>query len=399
MVTTHFPPYHLGGDAVFVKYLSEELARRGHEVHVFHHPSAFKAIRGEHVPRSIEQVDSRLSRHTTESSAPGLDTLISLTIGTRARAVDQFASLAKSIEPDVIHWHNTKGFIGTPLPLAGAESLYTAHDYFAVCTRSNLMKPNGTVCTKPRLCMLCNLRRLKPAPIWRIGGKRVLHLPRDVKVLAPSEFMAKRLAQDGIRTPRVLRNFVPDPKSMVSGAQSGRNLILYVGMLEPHKGPQTLLEAFSASRTEHEFELCMIGQGSLSEVLAKTIRRKKLGDRVRLLGSISRNELLSMRQQATAQVVPSEWFENSPLTAIEAMAAGIPLIGSDIGGLTEILTRENGATMFPPGDSGRLATMLAHLWRTRETANDRGIASRRAYERAFTPDTHIVEYMDNINAD
>lgn len=397
MVTTHFPPYHLGGDAVYVKYLSEELAAKGHEVHIFHSPSAYQAIRGDMKPSKLEQVDDRITRHEVTSRSPRLDTVASLTLGTRNRAKTRFDELTKTLRPDIVHWHNTKGFIGIPLPTGRASSIYTAHDYYAVCTRSNLLKPHGRPCVEPHGCLICNLRHGKPTPIWRAGRRRVLPMPTETKVIAPSHFMANRLGRDGIRVSKVIRNFVPDPGPPNLDSAAYRNLVLYVGLLEPHKGPQTLLKAFLLSRNEHDFRLCLVGDGTLRQTLALEAKDAGVADRVSVPGPVSRDELHSLRRGALVQVIPSEWYENSPLTALEALAAGIPLVGSRIGGLPEILTPDSGASAFAPGDARDLANILRSLSEKRGKMNATRRAARRAYETSFTPRSHIEAYLDEIS--
>lgn len=396
MVSTHFPPYHLGGDAVAVKYLSEELAANGHEVHVLHYPPAYRAVRGKTNPPELELIDDKITRHRVTSQISKVATAASLVLGTRARAMEIFDELTRRIKPDIVHWHNTKGFIGTPLQTSRAISAYTAHDYYAVCTRSNLIRPDGTPCRKPGACMMCNLLQGKPVPFWRAGKGRVLSMPRGIRVVAPSQFMADRLAEDGIPTSKVIRNFVPDSGYQDPGSVADRNLILYVGLLEQHKGPHTLLEAFLCTSAEHGFRLCFVGDGSLKTSLGRRVRDAGLSERVSLPGLISRQELRRLRGHASVQVIPSEWYENSPLTALEALAAGVPLIGSDIGGLSEILTPDSGALTFIPGDVEDLADTLRRFWVERETIDRRRTAARKSYETLFVPGAHIKAYLNEV---
>jgi len=398
MVTTHFPPYHLGGDAVFVKYLSEELANLGHEVHVFHTPSAYQTIRGTGQPAAKEDLDPRVIRHAMTSDWPKTDTLLSLSVGVWKKARNRLDDLVRTIHPDVVHWHNTKGFIAVPYVVPGTVSLYTAHDYYAVCTRSNLLRDKRTPCIEPRNCMICNLRWRKPVPVWRAMNRRVLGLQDGLRVISPSEYVEKRLRDDGIKVHQVIRNFVPDREAAL-GPREGRDLLLYIGMLETHKGPQTLLEAFARSHKEHGFRLCIVGQGSLSGDILRKIRENGLQQRVSVPGFISRKSINSLRQEALVQIIPSEWFENAPLTALEGFSFGTPLVGSDIGGLPEILTRENGAETFAHGDPEDLSNRLRGLWQDRAILDARRVLSRKAYETRFSPRTHITAYMNALQRD
>lgn len=167
MISTHFPPHHLGGDAVFVDYLSRELVRRGHEVHVSHNPSVYEVIR-DHAP--VKGVNDEMTGIRTHSYNPRFrktDALNALMLGLDGKQRRMVVELAKETRPDVVHWHNTRAFIGRPFIVSDEVSLYTSHDYGAVCPRSSLLRPDMQMCEQPRMCALCCLRWKKPPQLWR----------------------------------------------------------------------------------------------------------------------------------------------------------------------------------------------------------------------------------------
>ena len=260
MISTHFPPNHLGGDAVFVEYLAKELGRRGHEVHVIHDPDVFRVIRQKRERAEVD-IDDSIVRHRIGPGSGAIGLARKLSLGTPAKILAALNSTTRDVGPDVVHWHNTTGIIGTPIDLPAIVSLYTAHDYYSVCPRSNLLKPNGSICSRPRMCLICNARWRKPPQLWRIGRRRVLRFPEPLQVLSPSDYVASRLREDGIRRIRTLRNFVPDPGQHISVEEPDGNAILYLGMMEWHKGPDTLLNAFHNRRHEQRFVLNMVGDG------------------------------------------------------------------------------------------------------------------------------------------
>ena len=145
MLTTHYPPYHLGGDAVMVQYLSNELTRRGHEVHVICDPRVYGVLRDRGEPGNLAgRLEDGVNIHTATDLGVKSHPLSSLVLNTTSKARSSVETLMQSIRPEVVHWHNTKGFFGIPFPVSGpALSLYTAHDYYLVCPRSNLLRPSS----------------------------------------------------------------------------------------------------------------------------------------------------------------------------------------------------------------------------------------------------------------
>jgi glycosyltransferase involved in cell wall biosynthesis len=231
MVTTHFPPHHLGGDAVFVEYLSNELSLAGHEVHVLTFPGVYSALRGGDAPSSPKGTASdRKSEHEFRPYFPTGAALASLMVGRATGAKKELESLVERTRPDIVHWHNTKGFIAKPFVAGAGKNVYTAHDYYAICPRSNLLRPNLTTCGGPYNCISCHLRWRKPPPLSRGGTRRVIPFDSRMTIISPSSFMAETLEKNGIGVHHVIRNFVPRPS--YSHAHDGRSdTILYAGML------------------------------------------------------------------------------------------------------------------------------------------------------------------------
>lgn len=393
MVSTHFPPYQMGGDAIFVGYLSEELARRGHEVHVAYNPSVYRILRGE-LPKGHEKnPTSSVVRHECSPVAPRLSLATSLMFGIDSRARRWLKSLESRFSFDVVHWHNTKGFISRPFAVGGAVSLYTAHDYNAICPRSNLIRPGDRVCELPELCQTCLLRWRKPPQLWRVGSWRVLRFPEGFKILCPSEYIAKRLRDDGAPVHRVLRGFVPDPGRALSEVTDREDTILFVGILERRKGPQTLLQAFIDSGREQGFKLALVGEGPLRKNLIERVRSNGIQDRVSVPGFIAGSDLRTMLSCSSLMVIPSEWPENAPSTALEAFSFGVPVAGTKMGGLPEILTPESGSMLFEAGSVRELSGLLVSLWEDRHALRLRGRTARRTYEERFSPEIHLAEYM------
>lgn len=380
-----------------VRNLAQELRRKGHEVHVFTNPMVYRAIRGNRQGASDELRDDERFVHEFLTKSQYSRVGSSHMLGLWGRAGQKLEELASNVKPDVVHWHNTRAFIGVPIEVRRAVNLYTAHDYTLVCPKGSLLRHDVRLCETPELCQICLLRSRKSPQIWRVGTRRrTLRPAPGIQVLTPSEFMAGKLEAESIHVSEVLRNFVPDPGPGNNKPEDNRRLV-YLGILEPHKGPQTLLEAFSMCRDAQGFNLVMIGRGLLENRLRAEVQERKLRDRVQIRGFIPRDEITELLNGSAAMIIPSEWYENAPLAALEALAMGVPLIASDIGGLPEIVRNVKGSMSFRPGDAVSLAERLVTFWDNSDTLNEKSSAAREAYVSRYTPDTHIKNYLEALS--
>lgn len=396
MISTHYPPHNLGGDAVFVEYLSNALTRLGHEVHVIYTPSAYEFLRRERQGEITGQTSGGPHIHQLRLRGGTANLLLALIAGRAVGALKDITDVVGKVEPDVVHWHNTKGFVGRPSGIPGAVTLYTAHDYYAVCPRSNLLRPDMSVCQNPSMCQLCNMRWRKPAPLWRMGRHRAMKIPDEVHVISPSHFLARRLERDDVTVKSIIPNFVPDVLGEAGQSQPQGDVITYVGLLEPHKGPQTLLEAFHRCEENQGFSLVIVGEGRLRTALEARAKELGLTHRVRIPGRISREEIINLRMRSTTHVIPSEWPENSPLTALESLAMGVPLIASNLGGLPEIACPESGSTTFQARDADELAQAITDAWERRSNLSAARAMARRFFKERHSTETHIARYLETI---
>lgn len=395
MVTTHYPPYHIGGDAVYVQNLSEELVKRGHEVHIANCPQVFDIV-NKGGPRELTAPVGRVAApemHPIRFRHPRVTALKSYSLGMWGNAEESLRQLTSQIKPDVVHWNNTKAFIGAPFSCERATNIYLAHDFFASCPKASLLKPAGNPCVRPSLCQLCLVRSSKLPQVWRIGGRRALRIPSDFRVVSHSAFLAGVLASDGIRVSDLIPSFAPDPGPILKDDAGERNSVVFIGILERHKGPQVLLDAFSASAEQQDLTLEIIGEGSLRDGLIERAAKTGARDRIKIPGRISRDEIRAAMRRARAVVVPSVWYENCPLSAIEAFSFGVPIIASDIGGLPEIATADAGSRVFPPGSVTELSQELISVHENREHLREQMNMARKAYEVRYSPDRHIDKYL------
>jgi glycosyltransferase involved in cell wall biosynthesis len=377
MTSTFYPPFHLGGDATHVKALKEELEKRGHEVHVLHSLDAFSLKRGAtkmEAPRPrVRAVEGRMGKW----SAVG-----TYLTGRNRAAERELERLIMEVRPDWVHHHNVSLLGAGILKERDVPSIYTAHDYWLICPRSDLMFLGKETCARRR-CTYCTLATRRPPQVWRPWrmGKALASI--DL-ALAPSRFMAERLRSFLGLEAKVLPNFAAAPE-LIRSEPAGH--FSFVGVLEKNKGLDLLLEAFKDGRIG--LELHVMGRGSLEPLVREAERAS--GGRVAYKGFIEGGALWSEVASSQALVCPSTGNENSPLACIEALALGVPLVVSGKGGLPELVADPECGVVagLSPGE------LVDALIRISDPITREGMARNAfiRYQRNHQPGGYVDSYL------
>jgi len=383
MVASFFPPYHLGGDAIQVRYLSEALAAQGHEVHVEYSPAAL-ALKGAR-PATDDTVSPDVERHPIPAASGRWQPLSAWILGAPPGVRRHHRALVRQLKPDVIHVHNLS-LLGLDLLLdkGSALNVYTAHDYWVRCPRNDLLKFGTHPCEK-ETCIACCLVSAKPPQLWRYRDWVPRAWGNLDATIAPSAFL-KRMIEGRLTCPVFhLPNFAPDRNPSGKIADPG-DFYLYLGRLEAQKGIRDLAQAMTAYRGPHR--LVVIGKGKERKHL-EAARAK--GAPIELRGWTPRNELDVAAAEARALIMPSIWYENSPLAAIEALCWGTPFLASNLGALPELTYRETCGLAFPPTPEG-IVDVLERFERA-DAARRQRRPARAAYEASHTTQTYLDRYQ------
>ena len=158
LVTTFYPPYHFGGDAIFVQRLAHAIAARGHTVDVVHSVDAYRlsgtlpTTGGEAEPRGVRRIP-------LETNAPFVSTLIAHQLGSPGLYGQRLREILESDRYDVIHFHNIS-LLGGPevLRYGKCVKLYTTHEYWLFCPTHVLFKFNREAC-RAKQCLHVLLRK------------------------------------------------------------------------------------------------------------------------------------------------------------------------------------------------------------------------------------------------
>jgi glycosyltransferase involved in cell wall biosynthesis len=298
--------------------------------------------------------------------------------------------LVRETRPDVAHLHNfhhqLSPSIVDALRAEGAGCVHTLHDYKVIC-------PNYLLYTEGEVCERCRGGRYHEAVLHRclkeaVAPSVVAALEMTVQRLrgtllkgirtfvSPSRFLRRKLEEFGWPVDRI--RVVPnglDPARFEPAGGPGTGF-LYAGRLSREKGLPTLLRAVERVP---EARLVVAGTGPSEEEL-----RGSAGDRVEFVGHLERSELLKRIRSARAVILPSEWYENAPIAALEALACGVPVVASRIGGNPEIVRDGENGLVFEPGDSEGLAERLASLAADPALAHRLGGRGREIVEREYS---------------
>ena len=390
MVTTFYPPFHMGGDAVYVHALACALRREGHAVDVVHCEDAFRAVGGQ-PPASPQTDEDGIVVHRLRHPLGILSPLITQQTGhpgLKRKALQ--AVLDRGY--DVIHFHNIS-LVGGPGVLELGRSrvkLMTLHEHWLICPTHVLWKNRERACDRPT-CWTCSIRSGIPPQLWRLGNLIARELEHVDLLLSPSEFTADRHKVAGITRPiEVLPLFSRVEPGFAKPAPSARPRFLYVGRLTASKGIGQLARMFKALP---DYDLWIAGDGDLRQRM-----QAECGDarNIRFLGPVSAAQLTRLYGEATATVIPSLAPESLSLVALESFAHSTPVVARNAGGCGEIV-RASGAGIVCADDGALLATIHT-LARDPELGRALGRRGRQIHMQQYTEQAHVAAYLDRVRA-
>jgi glycosyltransferase involved in cell wall biosynthesis len=377
--------------------------RGGSEAVFFEHNRLFQDAGWEVVPFSMHSAvneSSPWSVHFVADTDGGngrspLDKLKRAAAAIYSReAARRIRALLTLIRPQIAHAHNIYHHLSpsvlVELRRRAVPVVLTLHDLKLVCPAYK-MHTQGAICEGCRGGALRNVvkhRCIKnstamSALVWlesTIHQALDLYMRNVTRFVVPSRFFLAKFAEWGVDTSRFVH--VPnsiDVDALEPSAEAG-DAFVYVGRLVPEKGVATLIRAAAQARVR----LRIIGTGSEEAPLRRLAQ--ELGAEVEFTGYLSGSELRAAISAARAVVIPSEWYENAPLSVMEASALGRPVIGADIGGIPELIRPEETGFVFASGSVDALAERLASVQRLPAARlRSMGAAGRQWMRAEFTP--------------
>lgn len=313
-------------------------------------------------------------------------------------AVKRISALIRETRPDLVHCHNiyhqlTPSIIGAAKKL-GVPVVLTLHDSKPVCPAYTRLH-DGRPCSDCLDGDFSHVLRNRCAEGSR-GKSALLYAEALVQrmlgsyekvdaFIAPSRFMQESIAH---RVPgdriRLLYNGIDTNAVRGSGEDGG--YVLFLGRLVQEKGVETLLRAHA--RSTAGWRISIAGTGPLADELMAKYNPSNF------VGYVVGDALRAMIDSASVVVVPSECYENCPMSVLEAMAYGKPVVGSRMGGIPELVEEGRTGLLYEAGDVDALAAALDRLMASPELRAQMGAAARQRVESAFSLDAHNAGLMD-----
>jgi glycosyltransferase involved in cell wall biosynthesis len=388
-----YPPAHLGGTEIYLSGLVRELSAYG----------IASRIIAPLAPDSADgyQFDGTTVRTYSVNPLPSRAELR----GDRPHAgFERFRRLLAEERPDIYHQHSwTRGLAGAHLRAAreaGAKTVITVHTPNNLCVRGTMMRFGREVCDgliDPPRCGACwACERGAPLAIARalgafpraastafektmpggrfatalsaraIAERRKREFARMVadadRIVAVSGWLFEALVLNGVPFEKLVLSrqgvdpaFAAEAARVVAGDRRRAPTfhLVFIGRWHPVKGIHVLVRAVQAIPKDIPLTLSIyaVGHGPEEQAYAAEVRCLVAGDRrIAIEAPVPRTELVSVLAQASALAVPSLWLETGPLVVLEAQAVGLPVIGSRLGGIAELVQEPEDGMLLPPSD-------------------------------------------------
>ncbi len=378
--------YPKGGSETYVFKLGETLEKYGHQVEYFGLENEKNTV-GNSAGAFVTDMD--FSQGTKKNLTAPLRIIYS------SEARRKLRKVLKSFDPDVIHFNNIQ-FHLTPSMLIEARNfaekenkklkiIYTAHDYQLICPSHGLFDSELNICEK---CIGGNyLHCVKSSCMKKSKAKSILaasdaYFWRMNKaysyidtIICPSRFMKSKLDMEQRFADKttVLHNFIekhpcPDVKK--------ERYVLEFGHLSKDKGTYTMLEV---AKRMPEVRFVFAGYGEAEEDIKKVANAEFVGFK-------TGDELTDLIAKAAVTVCPSEIYENCPYSVIESQMCHTPTLGSDMGGIPELIEEGRTGFVFKAGDTADIENKLRMLFDDEDLL--RKLTDNCAYAQFETPESY-----------
>ncbi len=349
--------YRRGGDCIYTMNLEQLLKDHGHEVAIFsqQYPLNEPSPWSKYWPSEFKM-------------KPSLNMLDSLLRPFGLGSVQKkFKAILDDFQPDVVHLNNIHTQLSPILAEIaherGIRVIWTLHDTKFVCPCYTCMR-DGKWCeecfTDKRAVLRhrCMTGGILGSYIGYQEAKKWTAERLQASVdhfICPSQFMANTVKRGGYNDAKlkVLSNFI-DTNKVKDALVPKENYYVYLGQLNPIKGIRTLCKAAALLPCK----LIVIGGGFIEEELREAYAN---AENIEFKGQLNWTEIKPLVAGAKMMVLPSECSENNPISIIESLSLGTPVLGANIGGIPELLNETNGS-VFESGNQEQLQKAIETMW-------------------------------------
>lgn len=411
LLTVHqFFPHFAAGTEVLTYSVAKELISRGHEVQIF---TGYPGDADLHEDNRFDEYDCEgihvYRFHHAYVSMAGQTSLIEVGYDNHL-AVKYFSQILDSFKPELVHFFHLNR-LGTGLIdhaiRANTPAFMTPTDFWTICPTGQLVLRDGRLCDGPgayagncvkhlalstqkglvssvaqwlpnvSIDLLVRLTQAEIMPSYAnrievkaIGSrlaKNITRLNQLKKIISPNNFMTKKLLQYGVMPNLIVQSAfgidVLRQKEVKKMPRStGQPLkIGFIGTLAPHKGCHVLIEAFNG--LPYGRAVLSI-YGKVDELPEYSMELKRLAansDAISFCGTFHNSKIGNVLAEIDVLVVPSLWYENTPLVVYSAQAALCPVVASDFPGISEVIQDQVNGLLFDAGNVRSLTRKLSKL--------------------------------------
>jgi glycosyltransferase involved in cell wall biosynthesis len=342
-------------------------------------------------------------------------------------------NVVEEIAPEIAHVTHLVNHTAVLLEVLAAQSIpvvATFTDFFGFCYTNRLEAHDGSACEGPSRdrtnCLACHIkavaagktgwkaRSLRIPPVTSIAASAIFNVQRlpglrraslaglvqDVvqrpdilgelysryrMAIVPTKLIESAYRRNGFRQPMVRIAFGVDIARQPKPDGGTRPLTLgFIGQLMAHKGPDLLIDACRDALGAAGYELRLYGSETQDPAYAAALREAASGAPVHFMGTFAPSRMREVLDQLDVLVIPSRWYENSPLVLLNALASHTPVIVSDVEGMTEFVEDDRNGLVFSRDDRASLASVLARI------RKDAGLLRRLASNAHYAPTTRTM---------
>jgi glycosyltransferase involved in cell wall biosynthesis len=439
ILTVHrFLPDSSAGTEVLTYQTAKELQKRGHDVEIV---TAFQAdvTTAQERPFDTYEYDGLpvlRYNYNIHVIAPNKN-MVEFSYNNLLFA-EYFRQLVNKSKPDLVHFHHLMKITASAIDVCLDHSIptvFTPTDFWIICPTFQLLLPNRQICLGPDTCgvncirhfvsdtqpgfvkaavnaipdkliaTLSNLsikawwpeKRLSPSLHFLAVRKDFVmkRINRLDKVLVSAMFMKNIFVEHGLNND--ITHIIPfglnlKPFQNIPPKRRPETLTFgFIGTLSEIKGAHILIEAIKHIPREFEFGVKIYGKFEEEQHPDYTAKLKTLAEgdkRIEFCGTFPNEEIGKIFSGLDALVVPSIWYENTPLVIFSAHAAGVPVIGSDLGGISEVVHHGKNGLLFEKGDSAGLSELMKMV------IEDRSLLERLA--KNLDPPQSISMYVERL---
>lgn len=354
-INTFYYPDIGGGAEVSLKKLADNLVKKGNEVHVLclGESDTNEIIDGVIIHRrKFRNIYNLLNKNNKNIVQKLIYKILDFyNIFNKKIIFD----IVTNIDPDIIHINNIYGIssiIWSVLKNYNIPVIHTLRDYYMICPKVNLLNRNNYICNKPKI--VCK--------IYSQINKKLMR--RNDFITAPSNFTLDLFKTYGFENKGIhINNAIDfDINSCNNILNHRKNKIdstikyVYMGGIEKHKGIEWMLKSFSEVEDKN-ITLDVIGKGKEVDLVKKYC---KIDNRIRYVGYLNEDKLNEFLFKCDVVIVPSIWNEPFGRVVIDGYKNIMPVIGSNIGGITEIIKNKKNGILVKPNSKEELKNAILY---------------------------------------